>query len=90
MALGVVRAVQDAGKTRKVFVVSVDGTPDALEAVKQGLLTGTVAQYPDAGAYMAVELMVRKLDDQPVKVDSPIELITKENLSEAGKYYKDE
>ena len=92
MALGVVRAVQDAGKTRKVFVVSVDGTPDALEAVKQGLLAGTVAQYPDAMAYMAVELTVRKLDDQPVpeKVDSPIKLITKENLSEAGKYYKDE
>ena len=39
MALGVVRAVQ--------------GTPDAIDALKQGLLAGTVAQYPDAMAYLA-------------------------------------
>ena len=42
-----------------MLVVSVDATPDALEAVKQGLLVGTVAQYPDAMAYVAVETSVR-------------------------------
>jgi ABC-type sugar transport system substrate-binding protein len=92
MALGVVDAVRAAGATGKVIVVSVDATPDALEAVKQGLLAGTVAQYPDAMAYVAIETMVKKLNGEtvPEKLDSPIKLITKDNLSDAGKYYKDE
>jgi ABC-type sugar transport system substrate-binding protein len=92
MALGVVDAVQTAGATGKVIVVSVDGTPDAIKALKQGLLAGTVTQYPDAMAYMAIETLVKKLNGEtvPEKVDSPIKLITKDNLSDAGRYYKDE
>ena len=92
MALGVVNAVQAASAIGKVLVVSVDATPDALEAVKQGLLGGTVAQYPDAMAYVAIETMIKKLNGEtvPEKIDAPIKLITKNNLSDAGKYYKDE
>jgi len=92
MALGVVQALQKAGATGKVIVVSVDGTPDAVDAVKQGLLAGTVAQYPDAMAYLAIEAMVKKLKGEavPEKIDSPIKLITKDNLSDAGKYFKDQ
>jgi ABC-type sugar transport system substrate-binding protein len=75
-----------------VVVVSVDGIPEALEAVKQGSLAGTVAQYPDAMAYLAIVTMVRALKGEavPEKIDSPIKLITKENLSEAGRYFEDE
>jgi ABC-type sugar transport system substrate-binding protein len=92
MALGVVRAVQAAGATGKIIVVSVDGTPDAIDALKQGLLSGTVAQYPDAMAYLAVETLVKKLNGEtvPEKIDSPVKLITKDNVSDVGKYYKDE
>ena len=92
MALGVVEALQAAGATGKVMVASVDATPEALEAVKQGLLAGTVAQYPDAMAYLAIETIVKKLNGEtvPEKVDSPVKLITKDNLSDAGKYYQDE
>jgi ribose transport system substrate-binding protein len=92
MALGAVNAVQVASAIGKVLVVSVDTTPDALEAVKQGLLGGTVAQYPDAMAYVAIETMIKKLNGEtvPEKIDAPIKLITKNNLSDAGKYYKDE
>jgi ribose transport system substrate-binding protein len=92
MALGVVRAVQATGATGKIIVVSVDGTPDAIDALKQGLLAGTVAQYPDAMAYMAIETLVKKLNGEtvPEKIYSPIKLITKDNVSDAGKYYKDE
>jgi ABC-type sugar transport system substrate-binding protein len=92
MALGVVRAVQATGATGKIIVVSVDGTPDAIDALKQGLLVGTVAQYPDAMAYMAIETLVKKLNGEtvPEKIYSPIKLITKDNVSDAGKYYKDE
>jgi ABC-type sugar transport system substrate-binding protein len=92
MALGVVGAVQTAGATGKIIVVSVDGTPDAIDALKQGLLAGTVAQYPDAMAYTAIETLVKKLNGEtvPEKIYSPIKLITKDNVSDAGKYYKDE
>ncbi|MGB7790591.1 MAG: substrate-binding domain-containing protein [Terrimicrobiaceae bacterium] len=92
MALGVIDALQEAGAGGKVIVASVDGIPDAIEAVKQGLLAGTVTQYPDAMAYLAVEAMVKKLRGEavPEKIDSPIKLITKDNLTEAGKFFKDE
>ncbi len=92
MALGVVRAVQEAGAAGKVIVVAVDGIPEAIDAVREGSLAGTVAQYPDAMAYLAVETMVKQLNGEtvPAKVDSPIKLITKDNLADAGKYYKDE
>jgi ribose transport system substrate-binding protein len=92
MALGVARAVQATGAIGKIIVVSVDGTPDAIDALKQGLLTGTVAQYPDAMAYMAIETLVKNLNGEtaPEKIYSPIKLITKDNVADAGKYYKDE
>jgi ribose transport system substrate-binding protein len=66
MALGVVSAVQTAGASGKVIVVSIDGTPDAIDALKHGLLAGTVAQYPDAMAYMAIETMAKKLNVETV------------------------
>ena len=92
MALGVVRAVQEAGAAGKVIVVSVDGIPDAVEAVKEGLLAGTVAQYPDAMAYLAIETMLKVLKGEavPKTIDSPIKLITKDNLPDAGRFFKDE
>ena len=92
MALGVVNAVKTAGATGKIVVVSVDGTPDAIDALRQGQLAGTVAQYPDAMAYMAIETVVKKLKGEavPQNIYAPIKLITKDNVSDAGKYYKDE
>jgi ribose transport system substrate-binding protein len=84
--------VQEAGAAGRIIVVSVDGIPDAIEAVREGSLAGTVAQYPDAMAYLAIETMVKKLKGEVVaeKIDSPIKLITKDNLSDAGKYFKEE
>lgn len=92
MALGVLRAVQDAGAAGKLIVVSVDGIPEAIEAITQSSLAGTVAQYPDAMAYLAVETMLKKLKGEtvPEKIDSPIKLITKQNLSDAERYFKEE
>jgi ABC-type sugar transport system substrate-binding protein len=92
MALGVTRAVEEAGAAGKVMVVSVDGIPEAIDAVRQGSLAGTVAQYPDAMAYLAVEALLKALKGEalPEKIDSPIKLITKGNLADAGKYYKED
>ena len=72
--------------------MSVDGTPYAIDALRQGQLAGTVAQYPDAMAYMAIETLVKKLKGEtvPQNIYAPIKLITKDNISDAGKFYKDE
>jgi ribose transport system substrate-binding protein len=85
MALGVVRAVANAGKTKQVRVVSVDGIKDGLKAVKSGSLDATVAQYPYAMGVMGIEAcqgatMGKKLPDD---VKSPVALVTKKNADKA-------
>lgn len=46
MALGIADAVLAAGKRGAVKVIGMDAIPAALDAVRAGALTGTVAQYP--------------------------------------------
>jgi len=46
MALGAVQAVASANKTGKIMVVGTDGVPEALQAVKEGRLSATIAQDP--------------------------------------------
>src|ERR687889_2031528 len=72
-------------KTGKVEVISVDGVKDALEAVKAGTLSATVAQYPYAIGLMGVEACqaAAKGKTLPADVKAPVELITKENATKA-------
>ncbi|MBO9308854.1 MAG: substrate-binding domain-containing protein, partial [Chloroflexi bacterium] len=86
MGLGAIEAVEAAGLSGKVIVLSVDAIPEALEAVKAGRLAGTVAQYPDEMAILAVEAMLKVLQGRPVApfIESPVKLITKENVDTAG------
>ncbi|MCS6870623.1 MAG: substrate-binding domain-containing protein [Anaerolineae bacterium] len=86
MGLGAIEAVEAAGLSGKVIVLSVDAIPEALEAVKAGRLAGTVAQYPDEMAILAVEAMLKVLQGRPIApfIESPVKLITKENVDTAG------
>jgi ribose transport system substrate-binding protein len=86
MGLGAIEAVEAAGLGGKVIVLSVDAIPEALEAVKAGRLAGTVAQYPDEMAILAVEAMLKVLQGRPIApfIESPVKLITKENVETAG------
>jgi ribose transport system substrate-binding protein len=81
MGLGAARAVQAAGKKGAVQVYSVDGTGEAIAAVKSGDLVGTVAQNPDEMAQIAVEAMLKILKGRsvPETLESPVGLITKAN-----------
>ncbi|MEO1443446.1 MAG: hypothetical protein AAFV33_23790, partial [Chloroflexota bacterium] len=65
-----------------VIVVSVDAIPEALAAVEEGRLAGTVAQFPDEMAYLAVEGMIKVIEGRPVApfMESPVMLITSDNL----------
>ena len=55
-------------------------------AVEEGRLAGTVAQYPDEMAVLAVEAMLKVLEGRPIapEIDSPVVIITQDNLDTAG------
>ncbi|NDJ60844.1 MAG: substrate-binding domain-containing protein [Chloroflexi bacterium] len=86
MGLGVVEAIEAAGRAGEIIVVSVDAIPEALAAVEEGRLAGTVAQFPDEMAVLAVEAMLKVVEGRPIapQLESPVVLITQENLDGAG------
>lgn len=57
MAMGAQEAVENAGKD--IIVVGTDGNSDAIESVKAGNLTATVAQDPAGVAARSLELLVK-------------------------------
>ncbi|WP_295839943.1 substrate-binding domain-containing protein [uncultured Microbacterium sp.] len=85
MGLGIVKAVENAGKTGKIVVVSVDGNKDALESVAAGGLSATVAQYPFAIGQLGVQAceVAVKGGALPSNVESPTALVTEKNASDA-------
>jgi ABC-type sugar transport system substrate-binding protein len=85
MGLGIVRAVQNANKSGKIKVISVDGNKDALESVKQGQLTATVAQYPYAIGQMGMEACKAAAAGKqlPANVEAPVLLVTKDVADKA-------
>jgi ribose transport system substrate-binding protein len=80
-ALGALQALIGAGRENDVFIVGFDAIPDAVEAVKNGQMLATVAQFPRAMGIIGVDLMVRHLNGEevPELVDSGAMLVTQEN-----------
>ncbi|HEY9133120.1 MAG TPA: ribose ABC transporter substrate-binding protein RbsB [Dyella sp.] len=80
MALGALRALSGS-KHGPVVVVSFDGTPDAIEAVKQGQLEATVAQQPAEIGRLGIETARKLLDGQGVQKSTavPLKLVAKDS-----------
>lgn len=72
MALGALEAIEASGKD--IAVVGFDATDDAVKAVEDGRLDGTVAQKPGMIGEMAVEAAVQSLDGEEVEASIPVEL----------------
>ncbi|MDE0582596.1 ribose ABC transporter substrate-binding protein RbsB [Planococcus sp. A6] len=72
MALGALEAIEAAGKD--VTVVGFDATNDAVAAVEEGRLAGTIAQKPEMIGEMAVETAIQHLDGEEVEASIPVEL----------------
>ena len=85
MGLGIVQAVKNAGKTKTVKVISVDGNEDALKSVKDGGLLATVAQYPYAIGQLGVQACEKaaKGEDLPKEVVSPTAVVTADKADQA-------
>lgn len=86
MALGAAAAAEAAGKD--VVVVGLDGSPDAIAAIKAGGMDATVLQPAAAIAGMAVDQADAFLrtgsTGQPEKQSVDCELITPENADQFG------
>jgi ABC-type sugar transport system substrate-binding protein len=85
MALGIARAVADAGRTGDVAVVGVDGIEDALAAVRRGAMSATVSQYPYTIGKLGVEACLAAVSGKslPGHVDAPIQVVTRRNVARA-------
>jgi ABC-type sugar transport system substrate-binding protein len=85
MALGVADAVQAAGKGRDVKVVGFDGIREALDAIREGTLAATVAQYPYTIGQLGVEACLAAIrgESLPASVDAPVQVVARRNVERA-------
>jgi ABC-type sugar transport system substrate-binding protein len=84
MALGALKAIEEAGKADTVFIGGIDGNADALKAVKDGRLDVTVFKNFWLQAYTAVEAAAKYLDGQTLDALIPVQLsaVTIDNVDE--------
>lgn len=87
MAVGAAAAIKASG-LRGIVVVGFDGSPDALQAIRQGSVAATVLQPAVKIARMAVEQADRFLrtgsTGQPERQLIPCELVTRDNVDQFG------
>ena len=87
MALGAIEAVKARGIADKVLVIGFDALPEALAAIRDGGLAGSVEQFPGGQSRKAMQIMTELLKDQK-KPESDLVLltpimITKDNIDKA-------
>lgn len=82
MALGVVEAVRAADKSQQVAVFGTDGIADAYDSIERGELKGTVDSFPVLTGEVAINVLLRIIDGQPISrvVSTPQALITQDNV----------
>lgn len=80
-AIAAAQACVNAGRG-DIKIVGMGGSREAIQAIKDGLLTGTSYQQPEKEGRLAIELAVRYLDGERLEKAYPIECpaITKENV----------
>jgi ribose transport system substrate-binding protein len=83
MALGAIAAIDQAGKTGKIFVVGYDNLAEAQKAMLDGKLHGTIEQHADLMGSESVKFAANMLRGRrPAKQEVlvQLELITPNNL----------
>lgn len=81
-ALGILAAVQSAGREAEMFISGVDGSPDGVQAILDGTaMAATSAQNPALIGRLGVEYGLKILSGEEVPdfIPVPVELITIEN-----------
>lgn len=89
MAMGAYQALLAAGKANRVKVFGFDGADDAVKSIVAGKITATGMQFPKRMAITAAEGAHAYLNgkrDFPQRTLVPVELVTKENVSNFGDF----
>jgi ABC-type sugar transport system substrate-binding protein len=78
-AIAAAQVVTDQGKT--VLVMGYDGLPTAAQAIIDGTMTATIAQFPGRMAALRVEAAVAAVRGESVEafIDTGTELVTVDN-----------
>ncbi|MGD9997133.1 MAG: substrate-binding domain-containing protein [Ilumatobacteraceae bacterium] len=81
-AIAAAKVVSDQGKS--VMVVGYDGLPTAAQAIIDGSMTATIAQFPGQMAALGVEAAVNAVRGEPVEafIDTGTELVTSDNADQ--------
>jgi len=86
MAMGAIKALENAGRLDDIIVCGYNGDEDALDAISKGKLATTILQQPGEQGRMAVEIgeMIRqgKVSDVKDVYVIPVLLVDAENVSE--------
>lgn len=84
MAMGALKAIEDAGLSGKVLVYGIDGDTDALEAVRDGRLKATVYQDAKGQAEQSIDSVLAAIAGKPVDKAYviPFQKVTKANVAE--------
>jgi ribose transport system substrate-binding protein len=74
MALGAIEAIAAAGKTGTIKVVGFDALDDAKQAIAEGRMAASVAQFPYEMGRTAVESAVKVLNGETLPADIMVKL----------------
>lgn len=82
-AIGCISAIESAGKSGQVIVVTVDGSQEGARAILAGKLHSTSAQFPREIGRIAAEKAYDHLAGKPVDKDIkvPVKLVVRENAA---------
>jgi len=83
-AIGAVAALQQSRRGDGVLIYGIDGSPDFMVMLKEGLATATSVQSPKTIGTVAAETAYQYLsgEDVPEYIRIPVTLLTKETLEE--------
>jgi ABC-type sugar transport system substrate-binding protein len=84
MAMGIIQAVQAAGKTGEIKVYGLDAEPRVLQEIKKGTITATVKVDIDGEAKHSVDFVLKSINKQPVPSQQmlPMVLINAKNVDQ--------
>jgi ribose transport system substrate-binding protein len=82
MAQGAAQAAREANK--EVFTIGIDGNPDTLKDIKEGVVTASCAVYPKEMGKIAIQTILKVLNGEPVdnKIETPTKIIDASNVDE--------
>jgi ribose transport system substrate-binding protein len=88
MGLGAIRAIKEAGKADAITVLGYDAISAALEAVEEGKMAGTVAQFPAEMGIQGVQAALKMIGGEsvPEVTYTKTEVIDGDNVGEFKEY----